>query len=132
MRDAELVLHLPDGAADLAYVWLTAVGRRSGLERTVELWFALTGLTLHFLAGGGKSTGWVQNSLAADTVSVRLGGGTYRGRARAVAEGTHEEHAARRLLAAKYQGWSESQRLSGWARTSYCLAIDLVDGPAKD
>lgn len=119
-------MQLPGGAADQAYVWLTAVGRRSGLARTVELWYGLAGSTLYFLAGGGKSAGWVQNSLAAQSVSVRIAGGTYRGRARPVEPGTAENGAARRLLATKYQGWSEGRPLSGWARTSFCLALDLL------
>lgn len=122
-----LVLPLPDGAADQAYVWLTAAGRRSGLERTVELWYGLRGSTLYFLAGGGPEAGWVQNSLAASSVSVRLAAGAYRGRSRALEPGTDEDQAARRLLAAKYQGWSDGRALSGWARTAFCLAVDLLE-----
>jgi len=118
---------LPEGAADQAYVWLTAVGRRSGLERTVELWYGLRGSTLYFLAGAGPRAGWVQNSLAAPSVSIRLAAGTYRGLARAVEPGSDEDQAARRLLAAKYQGWSEGRTLSGWARTSFCLAVELIE-----
>ncbi|MEA2623611.1 MAG: hypothetical protein QOH61_2521 [Chloroflexota bacterium] len=119
-------LPIPPGAADQAYVWLTATGRRSGLERTVELWFGLVGSTLYLLAGGGRSAGWVQNSLATEEVRVRMAGATYRGGARVVEPGTDEEQAARRLLAAKYQGWSEGRPLSGWARNSLCIALDLT------
>ena len=126
-QDTDAALSFPEGAADQAYIWLTATGRRFGLERTVELWYGLRGSTLYFLAGGGRSAGWVQNSVAASSVSVRLAAGTYRGRARAVEPGTHEDHAARRLLAAKYQGWSEGRALSGWARTAFCVAIDLFE-----
>lgn len=118
-------VQLPEDAGVQPYVWLTAVGRRSGLLRTVELWYGLAGGTLYFLAGGGPAAGWVQNSLAAGSVSVRLSGVTYRGRARGAVPGTDEDRVARRLLAAKYQGWSEGRRLSGWARTSFCLAVDL-------
>jgi hypothetical protein len=31
---------------------------------------------------------------------------------------------ARRLLAAKYQGWREGRSLSGWARTAVPIAIE--------
>ena len=93
----------------------------------MELWYGLLGSTLYFLASGGASAGWVQNSLAGADVKVRLAAGTYRGLARAVAPGTDEEQAGRRLLAAKYQGWSEGRALSGWARTSFCLAVDLLE-----
>lgn len=118
---------IPDGAADQAFVWLTAIGRKTDLKRTVELWFGMVGATLYFLAGGGRSAGWVQNSLAAtDGVRVRLAGATYRGQARAVEPGTDEDQVARRLLAAKYQGWSDGRPLSGWARNSFCIAVDLL------
>jgi deazaflavin-dependent oxidoreductase (nitroreductase family) len=121
------MLEISDGAADQAYVWLTTIGRRTGRRRTVELWFGLEESTLYFLAGGGKSAGWVQNGLAAaDGVRVRLAGHTYRGFARAVEPGTDEDDAARRRLAAKYQGWSEGHALSAWARTSFCMALDLA------
>jgi hypothetical protein len=36
-----------------------------------------------------------------------------------------EDARVRRLLAAKYEGWEEGKRLSGWARTSLPVAIDL-------
>jgi len=41
-------------------------------------------------------------------------------------EGEPDEMLARRLLAAKYQGWREGRLLSAWARTSLPVAIDLV------
>ncbi len=37
-----------------------------------------------------------------------------------------EDALARRLLAAKYQGWSEGRSLSAWARESLPVAIDLL------
>jgi hypothetical protein len=92
----------------------------------VELWFALRGSTVYFLAGGGASANWVRNSLAAGTVSLRLANATYRGTARAVELGTDEEVACRHMLAAKYQGWSEGAPLSRWARESFSVAVDLV------
>jgi deazaflavin-dependent oxidoreductase (nitroreductase family) len=119
--------NLPSEAASQPYAWLTAVGRRTGQPRTVELWFALRKSTVYFLAGGGESANWVRNSLAAGTVSLRLASGTYRGSARAVEPGTNEDADARRLLAAKYQGWTEGVPLSRWARDSFAVAVDLAE-----
>ncbi|MEO7118330.1 MAG: nitroreductase family deazaflavin-dependent oxidoreductase [Candidatus Limnocylindrales bacterium] len=118
---------LPPDAASQPYVWLTTTGRRTGLDRTVELWFALEGETVHFLAGGGPSSHWVQNSIADPAVRLRVGAADFLGRARVPESESEEEHAARRALAAKYQGWSEGQPLSGWARRSFCLAVDLAE-----
>lgn len=115
----------PSDAGAQPYAWLTAPGRRSGQPRTVELWFALRGMTLYFLAGGGASADWVRNSLAAKRVSVRLASTSYQGTARAVEAGTAEEDEARRLLAAKYQGWQHGRPLSRWARESFPVAVEL-------
>jgi deazaflavin-dependent oxidoreductase (nitroreductase family) len=117
--------NLSPDAGSQPYAWLTAPGRRTGEPRTVELWFALSGSTLYFLAGSGPSANWVRNGLAAGTVAVRLAATTYAGVPRTVEPGSDEEAAARRLLAAKYQGWSEGKPLSRWARESFPLAVDL-------
>src|SRR3954451_227801 len=130
MQDEALV-ELPPDAGSQPYAWLTARGRRSGEPRTVELWFALRGSTVYFLAGGGAAANWVKNSLAAGTVSLRLASGTYAGSARAVEPGTDEDDDARRLLAAKYQGWTEGAPLSRWARSSFALAVDLLLGQVQ-
>ena len=117
---------LPPGLGREPYVWLTTVGRRTGEPRTVELWFGLDGTTVYFLAGWGERTHWVRNALAhPHGVRVRLGATSYAGRARAPAIGSDEERRARRMLAAKYQGWREGSPLSRWAATSSCLAVDL-------
>jgi deazaflavin-dependent oxidoreductase (nitroreductase family) len=112
--------------ADLDFCYLTTTGRRSGLPRTIEIWFALEGDVLYMLSGGGDQSSWVKNLQQDPTVRVRLGSRTRSGRARIVDDGD-EDARARRLLAAKYQGWREGKRLSGWARTSLPVAVDLED-----
>jgi hypothetical protein len=62
---------------------------------------------------------------------VRIGGRTLEGRARTI-EGDPAEPLARRLLAAKYQGWREGQRLSAWAAGSLPVEIDLANGPTRE
>jgi len=100
----------------------------TGRPRTVELWFGVRCTTVYFLAGGGPTGNWVRNSLAARTVSLRLGNGTYVGTARAVEPGTDEDGVARRMLAAKYQGWSGGAPMSRWACQSFAVAVDLETG----
>ena len=109
------------------YAWLTTRGRRSGLPRTVELWFILDGQTVYFLAGGGERAQWVRNATADPNVTVRLGSYDYPGLARTPPRGSAEESMARRSIAAKYQGWHEGRPLSSWAARSLCLAVDLAD-----
>ncbi len=116
----------PEDAAQ-PYAWLTTIGRRTGEPRTVELWFGLQGPTVYFLAGGGSGAHWVQNALAHPEVRLRLGSRDHVGAARAAEPGSAEELAARRTLAAKYQGWQEGRPLSSWAARALCLAVDLAE-----
>jgi hypothetical protein len=57
-------------------------------------------------------------------VRVRLGGRTIDGRARVLEDGEREVF-ARRLVAAKYQGWREGAPLSAWAAGSLPVEIEL-------
>jgi deazaflavin-dependent oxidoreductase (nitroreductase family) len=111
------------------FAYLTTVGRRTGLPRTVEMWFAEDGVTVYMLAGGGRRANWVRNLLADPHVLVRAGGprewradvpGTVTGRARLV-EDPAEEARARRLVDGKYYG---GQELTRWGRTALVVAID--------
>jgi len=118
---------IPSGAGDELYAWLTTTGRRTGLPRTVELWFVLKGKTLYLLSGGGERAHWVLNAGADPRVSVRMGSSDYTGVARRPEPGGDEEINARQSMAAKYQGWQEGRALSSWAARSTCLAVDLAE-----
>ena len=107
------------------FCYLTTIGRKSGLQRTIEIWFALDGRTLYLLSGGLDHSDWVKNLQQNPHVRVRIGNTQTDGFARIVALQTEEDARARRLLAAKYQGWREGKRLSGWARDSLPVAVDL-------
>jgi deazaflavin-dependent oxidoreductase (nitroreductase family) len=111
--------------ADAPFAWLTTTGRRTGLPRTVELWFTLLGGSIYFLAGDGERADWIRNARAQPQVSVRLGATDYPGTARTPEPGSDEDLAARQSIAAKYQGWREGRPLSRWAATATCLAVDL-------
>ena len=109
--------------ADDAICHLQTIGRRSGRPRTIEIWFATDGARIYLLAGGRDRAHWVRNLRAESRVRVRIGGMTVAGTARII-EGELEEMVARRLLAAKYQGWVDGAPLSGWAAGS--LPVEIV------
>jgi deazaflavin-dependent oxidoreductase (nitroreductase family) len=111
--------------ADLDFCYLTTIGRKTGTERTVEIWFGREGDCLYLLSGGGDSAHWVQNLRADGRVKVKLGRKTYPGHGREVKD-REEDGRARRLLATKYQGWEPGKRLSSWARNSLVVAVDLA------
>lgn len=126
-NDAEhLARHADDGVCHLQ-----TTGRVTGRPRTIEIWFALEGTRLYLLAGGQDRAHWVRNLRANPSVRVRLGGRTLEGQARTI-EGQPAEPLARRLLAAKYQGWREGEPLSGWAAGSLPVEIELGSGPTLD
>ena len=103
---------------------LQTIGRTSGRPRTIEIWFATDGERIYFLAGGRERAHWVRNLVAEPRVRVRIGGTTLEGNARVIA-GSEREALARRLLAAKYQGWAEGRPLSRWAAGSLPVEVSF-------
>jgi deazaflavin-dependent oxidoreductase (nitroreductase family) len=110
--------------ADESFCYVTTKGRRSGRDHTIEIWFGAKDSTIYLLSGGGDRSDWVRNLLADPSVTVRIGELMLAGAARRVSD-PDEDFAARRIVAAKYQGWREGLPLSGWAETSLAVAIDL-------
>jgi deazaflavin-dependent oxidoreductase (nitroreductase family) len=108
---------------------LETIGRRSGLPRLIEIWFAADPERdrIYILAGGRESSHWVRNVQANPAVRVRIGGRWFSGTAEAI-EGQADELPARRLVGAKYGYWREGTELRGWARDSLPVAVDL-EGP---
>ena len=115
--------------ADEPFCYVTTTGRKTGREHTIEIWFGANDSTIYLLSGGGRRSDWVRNLLVDPSVAVRIGERTFDGTARVVAD-HGEDAAARRLLAAKYQGWHEGRPLSGWAEGALAIAIDLDAGDA--
>lgn len=105
---------------------LETTGRRSGEPRQIEIWFAADALRdrLYLLAGGRDQAQWVRNIRASPAVRVRIGGQWFAGKAAEV-EGGPGELEARRLVGGKYGHWREGTQLTGWARDSLPIAIDL-------
>lgn len=122
--------HLSRRAGD-SVCHLQTRGRVSGRPRTIEIWFAVDGTRIYLLSGGREHAHWVRNLRADPSVRVRLGGRTLHGRARTI-EGEPAEPLARRLLAAKYQGWRDGEPLSGWAAGSLPVEIELASVPNRD
>ena len=110
--------------ADEDYCYVTTTGRHTGRPHTIEIWFAAVGGRLYLLSGGRDRSHWVRNLQAQPAVQVRLGQETHAGIARVVVDPT-EDARARRLLAAKYQGWREGAPLSGWAQTALPVAVEF-------
>lgn len=109
--------------ADDQFCYLTTTGRRSGRPHEIEIWFGYDSGVLYLLSGGGRRSDWVANLIADDAVRIRIGAAQSAATARIVAE-PGEDARARRLVAAKYQGWSQGLPLSRWARSALVVAVE--------
>jgi deazaflavin-dependent oxidoreductase (nitroreductase family) len=110
-------------AAELDFCYVTTVGRVTGREHTIEIWFAVSDNTIYILAGGGHGSDWVKNVKRHPSVPVRIGKRTFEGTARIVDDAA-EDAIARRLLLEKY-GSRYSGDLGEWGRTALPVAIDF-------
>jgi deazaflavin-dependent oxidoreductase (nitroreductase family) len=104
---------------------LETIGRTSGRPRELEIWFAADGDRVYLLSGGRDDAHWVRNLRVDPRVRIGIGGRWFNGTAREI-EAEADEPVARRMLAAKYQGWREGRPLSEWAAESLPVAIDLT------
>jgi deazaflavin-dependent oxidoreductase (nitroreductase family) len=68
--------------ADADVLYLTTIGRRSGLQRTIEIWFVHHAGRLYLNAERRFAAQWVQNIVQEPHVKVRLKGYAFDGRAR--------------------------------------------------
>lgn len=111
----------------LQYVYLTTTGRCTGKPHTIEIWYAVHDGRLYLLAGGRERSDWVRNLRGRPAALLKAGDSTYPATGRMVDDAA-EDALARRLLAAKYQGWREGAVMSEWARTALPVAIEFPDG----
>jgi deazaflavin-dependent oxidoreductase (nitroreductase family) len=90
------------------YLYLTTIGRRTGLPREIEIWFTERAGRYYVIAEHRERAQWVQNIQANPQVSVRIEDRVFASRARLV-DGDREADLAREVSAlsnAKY-GWSD-------------------------
>lgn len=115
-----------DSLAEEDFCYLTTTGRRSGPPHTIEIWFALKGITLYMLSGGRDKADWVKNIQQHPDVQVRIGDTTFNGRARIIRGDTdaQEDALAREIVFNKYTARGEDDLLD-WSHTSLPVAVDL-------
>jgi deazaflavin-dependent oxidoreductase (nitroreductase family) len=106
------------------YCYLTTTGRRTGRPHRIEIWYALDGDTLYLLAGGGRSSDWVQNLIADGAVEVEVDGVVHSARARVV-DGDEEDERARTLVYEKYAPRYGGD-LTDWRARAQPVAITLT------
>lgn len=88
------------------YLYLTTIGRRSGLARQIEIWFTRHQSRYYLVAEHGLRAHWVRNLLADPAVRACVGRRSFRGRARVV------DARSERALVATIRAQSEAKY--GW------------------
>lgn len=106
------------------YCYLTTIGRVTGKQHEIEIWFGADNTSVYLLSGGMDRSDWVKNLLKDSTVKIRIAEHTFTGIARLVKDEA-EETWARNLLADKYKEREADGSLSVWAQTALVVGIDV-------
>jgi deazaflavin-dependent oxidoreductase (nitroreductase family) len=94
--------------ADKQLLYLTTIGRRTGLPREIEIWFVFYSHRFYLFAETGDGAGWVKNIRRNSRVKVRIGDWQVDAIARVL-----DRHADRKLwdevapIADRKYGWGE-------------------------
>jgi deazaflavin-dependent oxidoreductase (nitroreductase family) len=90
------------------YLYLTTTGRRTGLRREIEIWFAEHGGRFYVIAERREHANWVRNIAADPRIHIRVGERHFAGIARTVDVDREPElaGAVRKVFDGKY-GWSD-------------------------
>jgi|SRR5581483_625719 len=90
------------------FLYLTTIGRRSGVPREIEIWFTEREGRYYIIAEHRDRANWVRNIRADDRVRIRVGGRELAARARPVDDEREPALSAaiKSLSDAKY-GWSD-------------------------
>jgi deazaflavin-dependent oxidoreductase (nitroreductase family) len=116
--DSWLSEHANDDCCDV-----TTIGRQSGKPHEIEIWFGVIDDTMYLISGNGPTADWYRNALADSQVSVRLGGMTHEGVARAVTD-PDERRRVGDLMGLKYP-W-EGDSSIGLTRQAWCYDVPVL------
>src|SRR5215467_5201269 len=90
------------------FLYLTTIGRNSGLPREIEIWFVEADGKYYILAEKFHEANWVRNIAKDARVKVRVASRSFEGTARALdPEKDAEEYKMAQSLERKKYGWGE-------------------------
>jgi len=90
------------------FLYLTAKGRKTTREHTIEIWFTENNKKYYVLSEHKKDSDWVQNIISDPNVSFKVNNKTYKGYARIVDKSKEPTlaNAVSDLMLRKY-GWND-------------------------
>ena len=97
---------MSDSNSEETFLYLTTVGRKSGLPRQIELWFVEHGGCHYMLSGGYERADWVKNLRQTPHVQFSIGRRADQALARVVPDDDPIAERVLTLMDAKY-GWCE-------------------------
>ncbi len=90
------------------YLYLTTIGRRTGLAREIEIWFTRRDGRYYVIAEHCERAHWVQNLLADPRIQWRLADRTFAGAARVIDAAVEPKlNTTIRALSRKKYGWED-------------------------
>ena len=90
------------------FVYLTTIGRKTGMSREIEIWFVERDGRFYILAEHGYRAHWVQNIVANPSVILRLADVKWKAAARVLDPNSDADLFAEvRELARKKYGWGD-------------------------
>ena len=93
---------------DQQFLYLTTIGRKTGLARQIEIWFVELDGRVYILAEHGYKAQWVKNVLDNPRVTVRIGDHNWIGAARVLdPEKAAEVYLKARELSREKYGWGD-------------------------
>ena len=102
-------------------IYLTTIGRKTGKEHTVEIWFAYDDWRI-YLSHEGDYTDWMKNITKNENVKFRIGPIRFTGKARIITE-ISEMKKAKNALYLKYYGPASEAKIEDWFELSTLLEI---------
>ncbi len=104
------------------YVYLTTIGRKTGLPRTVELWFAYSEGYI-FLMSHAR-TNWYRNAQAQPSITFRVGQREFRGHAEVVAGQQAALEQSKALFRKKYGDATVREWYEGTERVAVRIRVE--------
>ena len=101
---------------DEQFLYLTTIGRKTGLPREIEIWFVELNNRLYVLAEHGYKAKWVQNVIANPSVTIRLATRSWNATGRVLEPETDELYVQVREPARSTAGEMVCPSSFGWSR----------------
>jgi deazaflavin-dependent oxidoreductase (nitroreductase family) len=119
--------------ADKQVLYLTTIGRRTGLPREIEIWFVVYRDRFYLLAETGEAAAWVKNIRRNPAVGVRIGDRQIGATARVLDRETDRELWDRvSEIAGRKYGWGDGLPVEIAPSPASAASPDLTIKPGED